>query len=118
MQIIYGKAVGKYHFNEKDFFLEPGECALFVMEQEDVIKAMKKRSTYSTRACLQKIVIVLVKSCAVYDTIYVEEKFNLEEYLVDHDVIYEVKEVSLIDFVQCGFIDHDQLIYAYFKDGS
>lgn len=115
MQIIYSKTVGHHHFSEKRFYLSPGECVLIVMEKEEVIKAMKKRSSFNTRACFNKIVLVLVKSSYMDSIFAVPKNANLEEFLVECDVVYDVKSVSLKDFVNCEFISHEQLIYAFFK---
>lgn len=114
MQIIYSHAVGKHHFSEKFFFLRPGECVLFVMQQEAIIQAMQKRHTYTTRACHAPIVMVLVKSCHDHTDLILENS-DLSQFLTDYNCLYEIKAISLLDFFQCQ--SYEQLIYAYFKHG-
>lgn len=115
MQIIYSKTVGKHHFSEKTFHLSPNECVLIVLEREQVVKRMESRVNHSTRACDNKKVIVLVKSRYVNGTLTIPKNTNVALFLMDFAVIYEIKSVSLKDFVTCGFLTDEHLIYAFFK---
>lgn len=118
MQIIYSKTKGPYHRNEKEFSVAPGECILLVLEQEEKINQMKKRSNFSTRACYNNTVIVLFSSDYNYWTMNVPKNISMENFLITYDIAYAIKSMPLMDLVNSNFLNHEQLIYAYFKYGS
>lgn len=116
MQIIYTKTVGKHHFTEKKFYLTPQERVLIVLEPETTIKQMRNRSTYSTRACANRIIIVLVKRCGYLDSPTLIPKYtNVESFLVNWAVDFEAEDVPLKDFVLCESMSRlPHLISVYF----
>lgn len=117
MQIIYSKTWGPYHRNEKPFSVAPGECILLVLEQEETINRMRKRSNFSTRACHTNTVIVLFRSDYNYWTMNVPKYISMESFLIDYDITYAIESIPLVELVNSNFLNHEELIYLYFKYG-
>lgn len=117
MQIIYTRTQDLRVRNEKAFSVAPGEGILLVLEQEETIKRLQRRSNFTTRACFNQTVIILFQSDYKYWNMEIPENIAMESFLILHDILYEVKPIPLIELINTDFLNREAEIYAYFNKG-
>lgn len=115
MQIIYTKYSGQIFRNEKAFTVEPTEYVLLVLEQEEVIKQLMKRTNFSTRACFNNITLILFQSDYKYWNMEIPKNISMEAFLILYDMMYKVKSIPLVELINSDFLNQSSKISAFFN---